>query len=616
MAKPNSKPKSCAKQPTIAAMWGQQHKLPQSVIGVDEKVVHKMNKAVMNKSAKNGKREKYSNLSSPNKYQVAKYASYHGVQKTIDCKDFVQYPLKESSVRGWRNQFNSKKRSLGRDPKDASEAGLTRSKRGRKSQFGADHKTALVSYLKALRESGADINGLTTAAAIKAYYVAKKLSNKLVEYGGHIDHMSRSLCRELWKEANFTKRKKTRKRKGKLDQNPSYLASKYKIRRKLTIKKHNIKPCNQMNADETNLPIVPNNAWTMDEKGSKHVEGEKLDDKRNVTGMCGGARTGEAIPLQYIARGTTTRCEPRLKPVPENMRFDHTHNSWSEPESILRYLKHHVVPFTKNQCKKYDLVYDDEHFLMCWDIHYSHIDADVLEYAKSQRIHIIVVPANMTDDLQEMDKGVNGPLKAKLKENFVSYRAQQSVEGLAAGLKPDEIYIDYGLLALKVPHAKWSSNAWKYVEEEGHIEDSFRQVDDNLVGYARWDDAWVQNEWAKKHSTDENGDWYFDETKTDEEKKKQEKKQKNGKKKKKKSKRNRKKKKGKEENDDVAEWLDLTSESDAKKNKNKKKQKKKKKPKKSKKRKRSEMESGDATSASIDKSFHHIEYPKRRRKNK
>eukprot|EP01083_Nonionella_stella_P124963 377714_1 len=51
-------------------------------------------------------------------------------------------------------------------------------------------------------------------------------------------------------------------------------------------------------------------------------------------------------------------------------------------------------------------------------------------------------------------------------------------------------------------------------------------------------------------------------------------------------------------------------------NKNKKKQKKKKKPKKSKKRKRSEMESGDATSASIDKSFHHIEYPKRRRKNK
>eukprot|EP01083_Nonionella_stella_P207163 752860_1 len=211
MAKPNSKPKSCAKQPTIAAMWGQQHKLPQSVIGVDEKVVHKMNKAVMNKSAKNGKREKYSN---------------------------------------------------------------------------------------------------------------------------------------------------------------QYLASKYKIRRKLTIKKHNIKPCNQMNADETNLPIVPNNAWTMDEKGSKHVEGEKLDDKRNVTGMCGGARTGEAIPLQYIARGTTTRCEPRLKPVPENMRFDHTHNSWSEPESILRYLKHHVVPFTKNQCKKYDLVYDDEHFLMCWDIHY------------------------------------------------------------------------------------------------------------------------------------------------------------------------------------------------------------------------------------------------------
>ena len=63
----------------------------------------------------------------------------------------------------------------------------------------------------------------------------------------------------------------------------------------------------------------------------------------------------------------------------------------------------------------------------------------------------------------------------------------------------EEIGVQYGLRALKTIHVKWTSDSWKYVGEEVCIADSFREVDENLVGYTRWDDNWIANEYKKNN---------------------------------------------------------------------------------------------------------------------
>ena len=127
------------------------------------------------------------------------------------------------------------------------------------------------------------------------------------------------------------------------------------------------------------------------------------------------------------------------------------------------------------------------------------ITLEVINYLLSQNILIAIVPPNMTDDLQQMDKGINGPFKKHLRRRFVDWRASESVRQLNDGVDAEEVYVKYGLTALKTIHVKWSSNAWKYVEEKGFIADSFRQVDENLVGYTRWDDNWIANEYKNNN---------------------------------------------------------------------------------------------------------------------
>ena len=292
---------------TIDSYFFKMKKLPNSTPSIPRKVVSAINKTLLQiPSPSPSKRGKYHQLSSPNKLLVARYASYHGVSKALKNIEFAEYKLKEASVRGWRNKFAKAKAKLGRNPKTPQEAGLE-SKRGRKPQLGYDNTSKICEYLSALRKSGADINRYTTAAAIKAYLVTTKQSYFLQEHGGWVDHNNISLIRELWKKCKFVKRKKCRKRRGGIKSNKGYIAARYKLRCQQLRDKHKIPDCLDMNFDETKLPILPVSKYSMDVRGKKDIIGEKLDDKRCVTGFCGGARTGEAAKMQYINKGMSAR---------------------------------------------------------------------------------------------------------------------------------------------------------------------------------------------------------------------------------------------------------------------------------------------------------------------
>ena len=70
---------------TLESMWYKKNKLPQHVPSIPPKIVNAMNKLILKTPIKSTKsnRGKYNNLSSSNKYLVAKYASENGVTKAL-----------------------------------------------------------------------------------------------------------------------------------------------------------------------------------------------------------------------------------------------------------------------------------------------------------------------------------------------------------------------------------------------------------------------------------------------------------------------------------------------------------------------------------------------------
>ena len=148
----------------------------------------------------------------------------------------------------------------------------------------------------------------------------------------------------------------------------------------------------------------------------------------------------------------------------------------------MRFAKKVIYRFVKKQREKYNLN-ETDHALVKWDIYYTHIDVGVLQWLLSKNIHVVIVPANYTDDLQEMDVAINKPFKTQLAHGFVNWRAGVACDQLNAGVTPEQVFVDYGLKAIKHLHVQWVKSAWKYCIDNGFIKKAFKKVDNAFVHY-------------------------------------------------------------------------------------------------------------------------------------
>ena len=293
---------------TLNDFWSTKKKLPDKVEGLSTDCVNHINKQlVLSNAPKNSKRGQYNKAPPAEvKYAISKYASIHGVAKTLRVARWAEYDLKEATVRGWKKKYDAKQKVTKRMPKNAVEAGLIEKKRGRRSCLGEEHKKGVLKFLKGIRESGSDVNRWTTAIIIKSYLDFHKCGFMLQENGGWIDPNSKALRQELWDKVNFVSRKKCSKRRGPKKGKPHFTAAQYRLRVLLMKRKYKVHDALEMNFDETFAPITPQSEYTMAEKGSKSVEGDAVDDKRGITAFLGGARTGEGSGIQLIYTGTLT----------------------------------------------------------------------------------------------------------------------------------------------------------------------------------------------------------------------------------------------------------------------------------------------------------------------
>ena len=63
-----------------------------------------------------------------------------------------------------------------------------------------------------------------------------------------------------------------------------------------------------INWDQTGVPLIPTDEWTMHRAGEKFIPIANSDDKRQITAGLAASMAGEYLAPQLIFKGKTQRC--------------------------------------------------------------------------------------------------------------------------------------------------------------------------------------------------------------------------------------------------------------------------------------------------------------------
>ena len=108
-----------------------------------------------------------------------------------------------------------------------------------------------------------------------------------------------------------------------------------------------------INWDQTGIKYVPVSQWTMAEKGSKRVELEGVNDKRQITAVFAGSLTGDILPVQLVYEGTTSKCHPNGVDFPADWLISATPNHWCNEQTMFLYITKIIVPSCSKRKKRW-----------------------------------------------------------------------------------------------------------------------------------------------------------------------------------------------------------------------------------------------------------------------
>ena len=300
------------------------------------------------------KRGIYQIFTGEEKAKIAKRAAEMGVTNAIRHfkKEFVDRPLKESTVRTWMNQYRSQLKLKKQSGSEVTVESLDHKKRGRPFLLGEELDHQVQAYIKCLRENGAVINTQIVMAVAEGI-VKSHDSNLLRVNGGHIA-CGKSWAKSLLSRLGYVKRRASTKMKV-LPSDFEACKSQFLFDVKCVIELEEIPKDLVINWDHTGIHYVPVGSWTMAKEGSKRVEITGIEDKRQITAVFAGTMSGKFLPPQLIYAGKTPRCLPSVE-FPEDWDITFTPNHWANEATTERYIQKILLPYIEK--KKAELSLD------------------------------------------------------------------------------------------------------------------------------------------------------------------------------------------------------------------------------------------------------------------
>ena len=227
-----------------------------------------------------------------------------------------------------------------------------------------------------------------------------------------------------------------------------------------TVGLNDIPPELIFNWDQTGINLVPTALWTLDKKGKKRIEIAGYQDKRQITAVMCGSLVGKLLPFQLVYAGKTSRCHPAYE-FPMDWQIVHTHNHWSNEETMLLYIAEIIVPFVNRK-----RVTNDHPALAIFDQFKGQLTDRVRQALEDHNIHSVLIPAAYTGELQPMDISVNKVVKSFLRSKFSQWYSDELTELF---MEDDDKPVDLSMTRMKCMSGQWLVQLYEYLEDNPQI---------------------------------------------------------------------------------------------------------------------------------------------------
>lgn len=178
-------------------------------------------------------------------------------------------------------------------------------------------------------------------------------------------------------------------------------------------KKHQFRPENIYNADETGVSTVPTKLpRVFSPQGNRRVAKIVSAERgKNTTVVCAANATGNYVPPFFVF-GRIRMKDELLHGAPVGSSGCAQKNGWMDSDVFLKYLQHF---------KKYVKSTPQDPVILFVDNHRSHTSLQAIDFARDSGIIMVGFPPHTTHRLQPMDVSFFGPFKTYFSQECDSY---------------------------------------------------------------------------------------------------------------------------------------------------------------------------------------------------
>lgn len=425
--------------------------LPDTITGIPQNDINAINQHIISHTVK---RKKYASLTVAQKLEVGRFAMQHG--NSVALKQFSdKYDLKETSVRNYK-KFAAKY-------KDTEPTAVPNSPRGRPKVMSDAIVEQIQGYIVAQRDAGGIISTVSVQATITA--VLKGEAPLLLKENGGPLNINPMFAWRLLDDMKWTKRA-VNGDKGSLPPNWEEKKAVWNSEIKAIIETDEIHDDMVINFDQTGVKLVPCSEYTYAPKGTTDVSATGSNDKREITAVLAGSKSGNKLPPQLIYTGKTQRSLPKVGDdvVPSDYHLTVSDSHWSTETTMLSYVDHIIKPYFEKTRERHSLP-STAKGLVLLDVYKVHRMESVITALKHLHLNVKFIPGSMTSKCQPMDLTVNKSLKSDLKNSFNIWYSDEIRKAMDSGADITAVAksINLAMSRVKPLATKWFIHAWEQV---------------------------------------------------------------------------------------------------------------------------------------------------------
>ena len=169
------------------------------------------------------------------------------------------------------------------------------------------------------------------------------------------------------------------------------------------------------------------------------------------------------MPFQLIYKGTTKRSLPKFE-FPKSFSVSFTKNHWSNTEKSIEFFEEIIFPYLLSV--KEQMGYPKEQYsLIIMDTFKGQDNETLKELCVDNYCEIVIVPHNLTNKFQSLDRCVNKAAKSFIQNLYNEWFSSEVATQLNQGACPTDVKISSKLSDLKPLHASWIVKLYENLKE-------------------------------------------------------------------------------------------------------------------------------------------------------